>query len=94
MENDNIDDSKELTQLGKLYFASVVSWIFGKPLNFKIKGTPTQIQALSNAVIASKRFQESLQDPNSSVEEILKAINLKKSMAEEFKTILKINFPL
>ena len=28
----------KLTPLGKIFFASLVSWIFGKKLNIKIKG--------------------------------------------------------
>lgn len=88
------ESGAELTELGKLYFASLVSWIFGKPLNLKIRGDAKNLQALSNAVIASKRFQEALKDPNSSVEEILKAINLKKNMADEFEQICGLSFPL
>lgn len=86
--------STKLSPIGKLFFASVIGWIFGKKLNMKLRGNPEQVQAVANAIIASKQFQEELKKSGATVNSVLDKLNLKKEMAKQFKEITGKDFPL
>lgn len=89
-----MNNNSKLTDLGKMFFASAIGFIFGKKLNMKLRGTPEQVQAVSDALIASKRFQETLQRPGVTVRAVLDALNLKKEKAKAFSDKFKIEWPL
>lgn len=89
-----MDSNTKLTQTGKLFFASLLGWINGKKLNIKLKGNPDKVQALADAVIASKKFQEALKDPNATVQQVLDCMAEKKEKAKEFTMKCGIEFPL
>jgi hypothetical protein len=88
-----MSDNK-LSPIGKLFFASVIGWIFGKKLNMKLRGDPEKVQAVANAIIASKKFQDELKKPGATIESVLKALNLKKEMAKQFEEISGMPWPL
>jgi len=78
----------ELTPLGKLFFASLVSWIMnGTPLNWNIKGDPEKVEAMAKAVVASKRFQDELKREGATVESVISKLNDKNKFAQEFEAV-------
>jgi len=83
-----------LNLLGKIFFASVGAWLVGKAVNMKIRGTPEEIQVVSNAMMASRRFQDELSRPGATVESVMQKLGLKHASAREFERILGVPWPL
>lgn len=85
----------ELTPIGKLFFGGLIAWIANDAkLHFKVKGTPEQIQALTKAVFASKRFQEEMKKPGATIESVIEKLNTKNLTAKEFEEVTKHSWPL
>jgi len=85
----------ELTQIGKLFFAGVLAWITrGAKLHFKIKGSPEQMQALTNAAFASKKYHDELANPQATVESIMEKINQKQQAAKAFEEATGTAWPI
>lgn len=80
--------------LGKLFFTAVGAWLVGRATNIVLRGTQTEVQAVSNAMLASKRFQEELKRPGASVSSVMDKLNLKHASAQEFERILGVPWPL
>lgn len=85
----------ELTPIGKLFFGGLLAWITkDAQFHFKIKGTPEQVQAMANAVFASKRFQETIAKPDATIEEVIEKLNQKNLSAKEFANATQHDWPL
>ncbi len=84
----------KLNLLGKIFFASVAAWLVGKTVNMKIRGTPEEVQAVSNAMTASRTFQEELDRPGATVESVMQKLGLKHATAREFERVLGVPWPL
>ena len=85
----------ELTPIGKLFFGGLLAWITkDAQFHFKIKGTPEQVQAMANAVFASKKFQETIAKPGATIEEVIEELNKKNKTAKEFASIVGNDWPL
>lgn len=80
--------------LGKIFFTALGAWLVGKATNMKVRGTEDEVQALSNAMLSSRRFQEELRAPGASVESVMQKLGLKHASAKEFERILGIPWPL
>lgn len=80
--------------LGKVFFATIGAWLVGKVTNVKLRGTQTEIQAIANAMLASKKFQDELKKPGATVQSVMEKLNLKHATAKEFEKILGIPFPI
>jgi len=97
-----IDDNTEpvlmnewkVNLLGKLLFGSIALWMAGKTLNLKIKGTPQEVNAVMNAMMSSKRFQDELNNPGATVHGVMQKLNLKNADARDFERILGVKWPL
>lgn len=83
-----------LSLLGKVFFTAVAAWLVGKLTNLKIRGTEDEVMAVSNAMMASHRFQEELQSPGATVESVMNKLGLKHASAREFERVLGIEWPL
>lgn len=83
-----------LNLLGKIFFAAAAAWIVGKACSLKIRGTPAEVQAVSNAMMASRRFQDELASPGATVESVMQHLGLKHASAREFERILCVPWPL
>lgn len=83
-----------LNLLGRLFFASCAAWLVGKATNVKLRGTPEEINAVANAMMASRRFQDELRRPGATVESVVQKLGLKHASAREFEQILGVPFPL
>ncbi len=98
------EEVKELVELneglswaGKLFFASAVGYIYNQVranMPLKIKGTPQQIKAIADAIVASKKFQEELKRPGATVESVMQKLKIKNMTREQFKAITGHDLPL
>lgn len=80
--------------LGKLFFTAVGAWLVGKTTNVVLRGTQTEIEAVTNAMLASRRFQDELKRPGATVDSVMNKLNLKHASAREFERILGVPWPL
>lgn len=83
-----------LNLLGKLFFTAVGAWLVGKATNLKVRGTEEEVRAVSNAMLASQRFQDELRSPGATVESVMQKLGLKHASAREFERILGVPWPL
>lgn len=84
----------KLNLLGKIFFAAVGAWLVGKAVNLKIRGTPQEVQAVANAMMASRTFQNELSRSGATVETVMQKLGLKHASAREFERILGVPWPL
>jgi hypothetical protein len=83
-----------LNLLGKVFLTSLAAWLVGKAVNLKIRGTPEEVNAVAEAMLASRRFQEELNRPGATVDSVMNKLNLKHASVREFEQVLGIKFPL
>jgi len=94
-----------LSWAGKLFFAGIASYLAGMGLEkmaggptpklpFKIRGTPEQINAVIEAVMASKAFQQEIKKPGATVESVIQKLNLRNMTKEKFKQITGRPWPV
>lgn len=94
-----------LSWAGKLFFAGIASYLAGVGLQkmgggpppklpFKIRGTPEQIRAVIEAVMASKDFQREIKRPGATVESVIQKLNLRNMTKERFKQITGRPWPV
>ena len=99
-DEDVVNESKEplnelhLNLLGKIFFTTLGAWLVGKTVNTKIRGTESEVRAVKNAMIASKRFQDELHRPGASVESVVEKLGVKHMTAQEFEKTFNIPWPL
>lgn len=92
---------EELSWVGKMFFAglagalgSTLAQAAGVRLPFKLRGSPTQIKAVTDAVIATKEFQEEIAMPGATVESVIRKLNLKNISRERFEQFTGHKWPL
>lgn len=83
-----------LNLLGKIFFAAVGAWLVGRATNLKIRGTPDEVEAVTHAMMASRRFQDELSRPGATVEDVMQCLGLRHASAREFERILGVPWPL
>lgn len=94
-----------LSWAGKIFFAGIASYLTGiglqragaavaPKLPFKIRGTPQQIKAVVDALMASKAFQQELKRPGATVESVIEKLNLRNMTKERFKQITGKAWPI
>ena len=84
----------QLNLLGKIFFTACAAWLVGKATNLKVRGSEQEVQAVTNAMMASRRFQEELRRPGATVESVMDKLGLKHASAREFERILGVPWPL
>jgi len=97
MESDKEDALNErlyVNLTGKLLLASLGAWLVGKVVNTKIRGNQDEISAVSNALMASRRFQDELNKPGASVQSVIEKLRVKQMSASEFERVLGVKWPL
>ncbi len=80
--------------LGKILLVAVGAWLVGRATNLKIRGTRDEIDAITSAMMASRRFQDELGRPGATVETVMEKLGLKHATARQFEEILGIEWPL
>lgn len=84
----------KLNLIGKVLLASIGAWAVGRVTNVKIRGSKEEIDAIINAMLSSKRFQDELSKPDATVQSVVDKLKLKNTDAEEFERILGVPFPI
>jgi len=83
-----------LNLLGKLFLGSLAAWAVGKATNVKLRGTKDEIEAVANAMMSSRKFQEELAKPGATVNSVMTHLNVKNMDAERFERTFGVKFPL
>lgn len=83
-----------LNLLGKIFFAACGAWLVGKATNMKIRGTADEVQAVADAMMASRKFQEELNRSGATIESVVQKLGLKHATSREFERILGVPWPL
>lgn len=94
MEDEKPRVDEKLSLVGKLLFAGIGAWLVGRLTNLRVRGTQEEVDAISDAMLSSRRFQDELQRPGASVESVMTKLNLKNASAREFERILGVRWPL
>lgn len=85
----------ELSPVGKLFIASVVAWLNNESqLNWNLHGSIDEVKAFTDAILASKKFQELMKNSTASVDDVIMALNAKNKAAKDFETITGKKWPL
>lgn len=84
----------KLSATGKLFFASLVAFLAGAKSVVKLKATPEQIKAISDAVVASKEFQAEVAREGATIESVIEKMRIKNLTAADFKKITGKPWPL
>lgn len=92
--DETLNEGGYLNLTGKIFLASLGAWLVGKVINTKLRGNRDEIQAVSNALMASKRFQDELRRPGASVESVIEKLRIKQMSASEFERVLGVRWPL
>ena len=94
MESKEPINELRVNLLGKVFFATLGAWLVGKYVNTKLRGTQSEIEAVGNALAASRRFQDELNRPGASVESVVQKLGIKHMSASEFERVLGVPWPL
>ena len=79
---------------GKILFATLGSALIGKAVKTKVKGTKREVDAISRALIASRRFYVELKSGTATVSSIIEKMNEKNEAAKEFESVFNMQWPL
>jgi hypothetical protein len=94
LDTETLIEGSYLNLTGKIMLASLGAWMIGKIVNTKLRGNENEIKAITNALIASKRFQDELRRPGASVQSVIDKLRIKHMSAAEFERVLGIRWPL
>jgi hypothetical protein len=98
MESDRDDETLAeggyLNLTGKIMLASLGAWMLGKIVNTKLRGNQSEVTAIANALLASRRFQDELRRPGASVQSVIEKLQVKNMSAVEFERVLGVRWPL
>lgn len=98
--------TENLSWTGKLFFAGLAGYLASKALQgynqgqqakqfpFKIKGTPQQIQAVTQMVLSSSAFQAEIRKPGATVDSVIRKLNLQNMTKEKFRLLTGKSWPL
>lgn len=88
-------NKKDLDTSGQTLFASIASWLSDGHLeSLYLEGTDSQINAIKNAMIASKDFQNELYSPTATLKTLSEKLETKTLAAATFKQELGISWLL
>jgi len=79
---------------GKLFMAATAAWVLGRASQLRIKGTRQEIDALANALKASRRFNQELNKSGATVDSVMNKLGLKHARGKEFERITGVPWPL
>lgn len=93
-DSESLNEGAYINLTGKLMLASLGAWLVGKVVNTKLRGNQNEIQAVANALLASKKFQEELRSPGATVQSVMDKLRVKQMSAAEFERVLGVRWPL
>lgn len=84
--------------IGKIFYTALGTYLgaslLGKVVNAKIRGTESQINAVYNAMWASKKFHDELKKPGATVDSVVQSLSAKHMTTREFEKVFGIPWPL
>lgn len=89
-----LNELLKMTTIGKLFFTGLAGWILGRSSKLKIKGNPQEIEAIANALKASKVFQDELRMNGGNIDAVMDKLRIKHLRGREFERVLGVPFPL
>jgi hypothetical protein len=97
-ENEETMKEFNLSWAGKIFFAGAAAYILGRAMKqtlpIKIKGTPEQLRAITDAIISSKIFQKEINRPGASIDSVIEKLQLRNMSKEQFRRITNKQWPL
>lgn len=87
-------EDPNVTVVGKMFLAGIASAVLGCPPHIKVRGTPDQVEAIKNAITATRDFQIELERPGAMVQDLMDKLQLKNIAAQEFESRLGLPWPL
>lgn len=91
-EPEQLDEYLNLT--GKILLASLGAWMVGKVVNTKIRGTRSEIEAVTEALLSSRRFQDELRRPGATIDTVMDKLRVKQMSASQFERVFGVRWPL
>ncbi len=94
LKENNIDS---LSTTGKIFFAAIAAYLAGKIGSgtfLKVRGKPDELKAISEALAASKAFQDELKRPGATIDSVIEKMNLKRISADKFLKLTGKQWPL
>lgn len=77
----------EIGSTGKAFFSSIASWLMNEAIDaLQVEGTDSQIDAVKNAMLASRDFQSELHNPDATLKSITEKLEIKSKAANVFET--------
>lgn len=83
-----------LNLVGKMMLTAIGAWMAGKATNLKFRGSKREVEAVANALQASKKFQDELRKPGASVANVMDKLGVKHMTAREFERMFGVKWPL
>jgi hypothetical protein len=89
----------KLSWAGKLFFGALAATLGAAvykrmEMPVKVRGTPQQLQAISDAIVASRQFQAELQKPGATVESVIQKLQIRNMTKDRFERITGKPWPL
>lgn len=94
MGAEDVNETLRISTVGKLFLAGLAGYVLGRRTNLRVKGTAEELEAVKNALLASRRFREEMMKPGATVDGVIEKLQLKKATAADFERILGIPWPL
>lgn len=92
--NERVDS---LSTTGKIFFAAMAAYLAGKNSSgafLKVRGTPEELRAISDALAASKALQDEINNPSATIDSVINKLNAKNNASEAFLKLTNKIWPL
>jgi hypothetical protein len=90
-----LDDLKNDPRSQKALFESIALWLQRKDeINIKFVGTDEQISVVKEAIVKTKKFQDSLFNKDATLEEVFSKLSNKHFASDSFKNAFGISWVL
>ena len=89
-----IKENNQYDLFDKIFLKAVSGLVVGKKINVQFQGTRRELQVVSEAIQATRNFQDELNRPGASLDSILYRLGAKHIAAVEFEKTLGISWPL
>ena len=83
-----------LTLVGKIFLGALALTVLDQPTGYQIRGTPEEIKAVKDAVLASKKFRYMLTEPDATVESVIALLSSKRDATQNFENALGVPWPM
>lgn len=96
MSDDTTQPLNELhvNLMGKIFLTACAAWLVGKATNLKVRGTIDEVRAVSNAMMATKAFQDELNSPGATVDSVMQKLTEKHASAKIFEELIGLPWVL